>query len=738
MLNESYVLLQALKKASIELPSYQQGVVTPGKGTGPCLRVRLRQDSSVSSIEALADEEWSGLWTLMDGNQNSLPVIRLNVPLLQIPLEDAWWISMGYKINQKRERISEVDKLNALRAALDKPDYIQYFTKPSGDESHKKTPAEKTSDLWTRVRDKAKKLSDSLSYSNDLENVQSVFERFGKLPEMQDFAAHLRSVINAQLESHSLPIDIIETLLVGNLNGKGEKWEISKSKVQLAFDIDGSYTIYLKKTRKAMESAIKEQVERVRVKKTIDKSIVRCAYGSDGPLQEDAFPNPPLPIVGEKGMPLVSMFSAAPANSRYALTDSSIVPVGQELATQMARALLWATSEDRKGKTWRGVASGTFNNSREQRDLFVAYVDGKPQIDVGVADFFGTDQDSLEKQFEVDSKSVCDALNAILQEFRSSQLRVFALRQVSPGQVQVVLSRTLNPIQIITGAKHWNEGASNVPPIYIPLPKEKDKAPEDRYPKSPYPDQIVRLLSRQWIREGAKKDKQEPFTPIDGPSLGSVIDLLVREPEKYTIVACDLLRRSLIQVGPLLSGLVGAIRTKKKERYDQYPLKTRYSFLVACSTIGLMLYVLNSRKEDYMENSAFAVGKMLALADDIHRSYCEVVRNGSIPPSLLGNSLLSTAMENPTRAIAVLGDRLKIYIGWTKTAKEPQGADQAAEASRIAIRTARSRLSQYGSFVESVAEYGLPIKMDDVAKAHLMLGYLASTKGNKEGGQTNA
>jgi hypothetical protein len=98
-------------------------------------------------------------------------------------------------------------------------------------------------------------------------------------------------------------------------------------------------------------------------------------------------------------------------------------------------------------------------------------------------------------------------------------------------------------------------------------------------------------------------------------------------------------------------------------------LKNRYPALIACSTIGLVLYALNSRKEDYMQDSVFAVGKMLALADDIHRSYCEVVRDGSLPPSLLGNSLLSTAMENPTRAVAVLGDRLKIYLVGQKRPK---------------------------------------------------------------------
>jgi hypothetical protein len=201
----------------------------------------------------------------------------------------------------------------------------------------------------------------------------------------------------------------------------------------------------------------------------------------------------------------------------------------------MAKALLWATSGEREGKTWRGVASSIFDKSREQKDLLITYVDGKPQIDAAIADFFGEDQGSVNKQFEVDSEAVCDALSAIVREIPSSKLRVFALRQVSPGQVQVVMSRTLNPMQIISGAKLWNKGAGNLPPIVVPLPKEQGKAPEDGRPMTPYPDQIVRLLSRQWIREGAKNDKQEPFTPVAGPRLAasSICLLRTRKVREY-------------------------------------------------------------------------------------------------------------------------------------------------------------------------------------------------------------
>jgi len=216
MLNECYNLLQSLQAAGIDMPSYQQGVVTPGKNTGPCLRVRLRKDSSISSIEALTDEEWPGLWTIIEGNQNSRPVVRLNVPLLRIPLQDPWWASIGYKdSNVTRDKnISDIDRLNALKSALDKPDWSRSFATPADDESYEEKNLVKfASSLWSRVREKAKELTPLLSDADGLAIVKTVFERIGKLPNIGEFAADLTVAIKERLESGTLPIELVELLL---------------------------------------------------------------------------------------------------------------------------------------------------------------------------------------------------------------------------------------------------------------------------------------------------------------------------------------------------------------------------------------------------------------------------------------------------------------------------------------------------------------------------------------------
>jgi len=708
MLNEAYDLLKALENAGAELPLVHPRIRYPVTGSTNRLWVRLDSHCSFSGIHVPTNDEWSSVWTMIRTSDPGFPVWRIHEPLYAVDYDSPLWEQLS--VSQQDIRLSLLKEL--LSENISSPSTIKELS----------TVCRKAKELETYFRDKplGEMSMRFLTIADD--PVQFLKELANKC---------LEAIIRGEVSE----VDTVKLLFVGNPpKPNGTRDDIQ---IQLAFDIaeSSSLSIYTQANRLDVMARLPKSPAKKDKQNRSDQTF--CMYTRLPDVQESAFPSATLKIVSPRGIPIFSMKRETPTNWRYGKSGSELISVSSSVALKMTAALHWVCDESRRGKTWRGVSSGIFNKSREQRDLFIAYVDGEPQIGAPIADFFGADQDSVNKHFEVDSKAVCDALSAIAREFPSSKLQVFVLRQVSQGQVQVVLSRTLNPMQIITGSKLWNEGAGNLPPISIPLPKEKGKAPEDSRPMAPYPDQIVRLLSRQWIREGAKKDKQEPFTPVAGPSLGSVIDLLVREPGKFENIAHDLLRRCLVQIGPLLEGLIGAIRTNKKENYEQYPMGNRYPALIACSTIGLVLHALNSRKEDYMQDSVFLVGKMLALADDIHRSYCEVVRGGSLPPSLLGNSLLSTAMENPTRAVAVLGDRLKIYIGWVKTAKEPQGTDKAAEESLIAIRTARNRRAQYEAFVESVHDQGLPTKMDDVAKAHLLLGYLASTKEYKEGGQTN-
>ena len=65
--------------------------------------------------------------------------------------------------------------------------------------------------------------------------------------------------------------------------------------------------------------------------------------------------------------------------------------------------------------------------------------------------------------------------------------------------------------------------------------------------------------------------------------------------------------------------------------------------------IGLMLYRKGIRKENYMEAFPYQYGQLLKVSDELHAMYCRVVRNGDLPPQLVGSSLFQAAAETPLR-----------------------------------------------------------------------------------------
>ena len=127
-----------------------------------------------------------------------------------------------------------------------------------------------------------------------------------------------------------------------------------------------------------------------------------------------------------------------------------------------------------------------------------------------------------------------------------------------------------------------------------------------------------------------------------------------------------------------------------------------------------------------MNETAFLLGRMLGLSDLLHAQYCRVVREGNLPPQLLGNQHYSMAADRPARAFAVLGERLKIYRAWADTARVEK---QNTPDLQRAVRTAKWVLRQM-SEVAPVVHGNWPERLDDRDRAEMLLGYLS--RGDKE------
>ena len=182
----------------------------------------------------------------------------------------------------------------------------------------------------------------------------------------------------------------------------------------------------------------------------------------------------------------------------------------------MKDAMTWLLDSDRHGKTWRAVASGRMDGKREKRDLLLAYVEGKPNIEVLLANYIaGGDDEPMEEdavvseeellvsRFKADTGIVCDALRAIVQEAPQSRLQIALLRKASDGAAFVALSETPTVANLLDGARWWSEQGGNLPRLKLPLiPKVKGAKLQYASPEVPSPGQAVALCRRPRHRKG--------------------------------------------------------------------------------------------------------------------------------------------------------------------------------------------------------------------------------------------
>lgn len=454
---------------------------------------------------------------------------------------------------------------------------------------------------------------------------------------------------------------------------------------------------------------------------------------------------------------------AAKCNKRYGLTEYTVLPVSSRQSRNMQDALTWLVTRN-EGTTWRGVATGKFemdprtHKKREKRDLLIVYVDEKPELNAKTASYFGSGAEITKAQFEVDAKAVCDALNSVVQEHPKSKLNLFLIRKASDGQAQVALAESPTVKDVLEAAERWRRAASqNIPMIGLDLQSGRDLEKKEiaevksTRPIVPYPDQVVRLLSYQWVRDGsspigANRKPQKANQEVVGPGMGEVLALMLRMEGKWEQTAKRMLDLLIRRVAPLLIGVFGAKRQYgprraqgKQEPLSDYPRESREAALRTIAVLGIVLDALESRKEDYMKDAPYKVGQILALADTLHKDYCIVVRKGQLPNSLIGTSLMRRALDSPAGALADLSERLMEYVRWAKVAQVSQDWPQN-DGRRIAVNEARKKLRQYQPLAHELGVCDLPTDCSDIMKAQLLLGFLASpppAEQNDEGKDQN-
>jgi len=664
----------------------------------------------------------AGLWVHGDGNQNYFPIIRLTQPMMEEKSIDIHSLE-DTDITKRRQSTTERKKRLLQRLEHAQPNNIN----------------KDTHNLFDRLGDKARNLAVIFNGENqEIVQVCSAFthsisiDSKGEITQSIPFWEMLRikAMEWANKCNDISELDALEVLLFTASSESGKK------KVQLALDVDDMRSIYQSDIRKKVIATLRRKDKNssnVSLLQT-NGSFNRCAYTGTTDLWDKPFPSVKLPVFG-KGFSIFSMFSAAECNLRYGLKDHEIIPVAKEIVLNMQDSLNEIVRPERKGSTWRSIPS----EKPGPPDQLIVYVDGRPNIPIQVADFFGESDDTCNRQFAADASTICDALSGIQREKPDSRLNLIILRKASDGQAFVALAESPTIEEVLRGADWWQRAARNVPlgtndkdeyAISLPVLNEVNNFVHLK-PSALYPGQMAALLIQVRLakRNNHEKEKgtKSSYT-LRGIAFSQVLDIMLQKPNKAEMAAHIVLSLIIAHFGSFLMRISEWQNKGGFRNFEDFDTRDRLSALRAVSIIGLSLYALNSKKEDYMHKAAFQIGRVLALADRLHRCYCTVVRDGAMPSNLIGNAVFDTALSCPEKALAILAQRFRIYLGWAESVRPdtyPDSVEKQPKQKHIAVLEAKKILRQYKVLAEELHQQGLPLQCNDVMKAHLLLGYLA-------------
>ncbi|MBU4304755.1 MAG: hypothetical protein KJ893_03910 [Candidatus Omnitrophica bacterium] len=431
---------------------------------------------------------------------------------------------------------------------------------------------------------------------------------------------------------------------------------------------------------------------------TIKHSYLKDAYGGDISGFEETFPEVKMPQLG--GVKLRSMFKDSKCQYRYGSIESNSFIVGREYRKKFAGSLAWIKKEDNKGKTW-GVVSG--------KELLFAYPSVLPATPAPIALMFGCSSQSEKDQetlFASCASDVIKSLQGISRSIKDIDINVFVLKKMDKARTKVVFHRNLTAERLIQVAEEWKRACDNVSLINIKEWGEQKGVAEIVGLRDVFPLDIAKSLNRVWKMDGTSASEVDAINSTAG------IDLLIGNLDDAGV--SHLMSIALQNCKGLMIAL-GAAKNKQEvlnaKGFRQYKR-------IVPTIFGVLLYKQNIYKEVYMKSIGRIIGNMLSIADQLHLLYCEKVRKGSMPPQLIGNSLMVAAMESPVNALAQLGLRLAPYLGWAAT----NNTDKAG--------LSRYYLKAYRDIVPQVGE--IPQRFTDAEKAQVLLGYLAGIQKNEE------
>ena len=706
MLNDLYVIERGLVASGVATIGRHPDIKDMAKG--PAIQIRLAADGSICEIDRVPEAGRGQRWTLRDAQHNGFPGLKTAAGLLAIDPDELELHNQNWDAGKAASaRRAELTRLLAHASFDDR----QHDTWPN--KGHRRRIAERLDCLRPLADDP------------DTASVPASFERFLK-------ALRLTPSFLEQLAQ----------ALASKVRSAGEEWlEPARAAfvgpVPLCIDVsmDGF-------DRDAGDPRQAAAVSAVLAGATAPASAngatdgYECALtGASARLHSGNFPQPNLPGLGQSY--IFARNRDIPSLTRYGRTADASFAIDADLVRRLAGVLDVLTHPDAKDRTWRLIPA----ESGDRFDLLIVSLPAA--ANEPVAGTVAEDDEEIthgaSRLVELASRVIKHSRGQVGRVQRELDMVVTVLRTVDPANRKTVYQRRISAEELFVAARDWQAACQNVPAwISFYLPVKGETLPVERRPPLVAPLSLTPLSRALYANGGRRK------VDVVGVSASQAFGLFLRQGDVRQR-ARSLLRLMLLRHGPLLAGLTAA-RAKGSRQLKAFDPKAdlRRDGLRSITWMAVLLYFAGRaymRDEEmpevgsYKEDVAFRLGQFLAAADLIHIGYCADLRGGDVPPSLLGNSVLSVAGSDPVRALAILQTRMKPYFGWARRADQiytkATQLDRAGEKSRaIALRQGVSQARRADDLARTLAARlaaytSKERKPDDAFKAELLLGYVA-------------
>ncbi len=416
------------------------------------------------------------------------------------------------------------------------------------------------------------------------------------------------------------------------------------------------------------------------------------------------------------GLGQIKLFAAydkIPCLMRYGLESSDLFPAGHNTREAARKTLKYILAREREGISWISIRKYENRNT-------VAFAYCTKLMAANVINVFDNDdadgQDNVYISEEA-TKTALKTLSGLAESEPAAEIVIGIIAAVDKGNTKLLASRHYPLSYYMSSAIRWQAGCSNIPEVVLPWLVSKEKVQKGALPL--YPTRAIWLLNSAWRQNGEMITRKQggQKVPISKRFTSSdALDFLFERDEAIR-VRVDASLENIVE-----KSAHALIMARLKAVMDQNGKGDRLSFknsdyLHMLPTLyGLLLYKKGIRKEIYMTEDMFYLGRYFAVVDDLYIQYHMDVRARNVPLSLLGNDHIKVALQNPLEAFINLNSRLlHPYMTWAKRVSTDERPGQIAKHC----------IRKIAELTEELSKSQLPTAIDDTDRAKLLMGYLS-------------